>query len=156
VFVGDSLITQIDGQRLAFFFFGALEEFVHLLFGKCCGQDAVLEAVVIENVRLTRRDDDAEAVVFHAPRSVLAAGSEQWGSAFVCVRVLRVLPLLARNVRVVTTNFLDFAPNLRSIAVCIYDAAIGTRMENVTPTGRWWRVTEPIEAPGSASSRGWE
>src|SRR5258708_5667388 len=63
VFVGDSLIWQIDRQRIAFFFFGAFEKFIHLLFGKCCGQNAVLETVVVENVRVTRRDNDAEAVV---------------------------------------------------------------------------------------------
>jgi hypothetical protein len=71
-------------------------------------------------------------------------------SSFVCVRVLRIPALLARNVRVVTTNPLAFVSAIRSIAVCICDAAIGAKTANVTPTGLWWRVTEPIEAPGNA------
>ena len=77
-------------------------------------------------------------------------------SAFVCVRVLRIPTLLARNVRVVTTNPLDFVSAIRSIAVCICDVAIGARTASVTPTGRWWKVTELIEAPDNAWSRGWE
>src|SRR5207244_4525928 len=36
-------------------------------------QDAVLEAVVVEDVRVTGRDDDAEAVVDEGPGGVLAA-----------------------------------------------------------------------------------
>ena len=32
VFVGDGLVKQIQGQRIAFFLFGALEEFFELLF----------------------------------------------------------------------------------------------------------------------------
>src|SRR5882762_3120112 len=75
VFVGDGLVRQIDGQRIALFFFGALEDLVHLIFGECCGQDAVLEAIVVENVCVARRDDEAEAVVFHAPGGVLATGA---------------------------------------------------------------------------------
>src|SRR6266851_1175669 len=39
--VGDGLVRKIDGQRIAFFFFGAREEFVYLLFGERRGQDAV-------------------------------------------------------------------------------------------------------------------
>src|ERR1700740_1886249 len=77
--------------------------------------------------------------------------TRQWRSAFVCLRVLRIPALLARNARVVTTNPLDFVSAIRSIAVCICDAAIGAKTANAMPTGRWWRFAEPIEAPGNVS-----
>ena len=46
--VGDGLVGQIDGQRIAFFVFRALEEFVDLIFGESCGQDSVLETIVVK------------------------------------------------------------------------------------------------------------
>src|SRR5579872_6934513 len=73
--VGDGLIREVHRQRVAFFFFRALEEFLDLVLGKGSGKNAVLEAVVVENVRVARRDDHAEAIVFHAPGCVLAAGA---------------------------------------------------------------------------------
>src|SRR5437016_14625909 len=73
--VGDGLVRQIDGERIACFFFSALEEFIDLIFGERRGQDAVLKAIVVENVRVAGGDDDAKAVVLHAPRGVLAAGA---------------------------------------------------------------------------------
>src|SRR5439155_26578742 len=70
------------------------EEFFDFIFGQCCGKDAVLETVVVENVGITWRDYGAEAVVFHAPGSVLAAGAaveigarEQNRSAFVARKI---------------------------------------------------------------------
>jgi len=74
VLVGYSLIRQIDRQRIAFLFFGMLKELFDLLFGQCGRQDAVLKAVVVENVRVARRDDDAKTVILHAPGRVFAAG----------------------------------------------------------------------------------
>src|SRR6202790_4019687 len=73
--VGDGLIRQVYRQHVAFFFFGAQEEFLDLLLAQRRRQDSVLEAIVVENVRIAWRDDHAEAVVFYAPRRVLAARS---------------------------------------------------------------------------------
>src|SRR5437870_9414363 len=82
--------------------------------------------------------------------------SRQGSKCFCLCWGVAELRCFARNARVVTTNVLDFIWSIRSIAVCICDVAIGARMANVMPIGRWWRVTEPIEVPGSASLRGWE
>ena len=59
-------------------------------FGEFGGEDAVFEAVVVENVGVAGREDDAEAVVADGPGGVFAAGAaaevgagEQHGCAFV-------------------------------------------------------------------------
>src|SRR6266850_4132890 len=75
VFVRDGLIRQIHRKRIAFFLFRALEELFDLFLGKRGRQDAVLKAVVVENVGVARRDDHTEAVVLHTPRGVFAAGA---------------------------------------------------------------------------------
>ena len=75
MFVRDGLVRQIHRERIAFFFFGALEEFFDFRFRERRRQDAVLEAIVVENVRVAGRDDNPEPVIFHAPGSVLAAGA---------------------------------------------------------------------------------
>src|SRR6266850_1760192 len=75
VFVRDRLIWQIHRKRIAFFFFRALEELFDLFLGKRGGKDAVLEAIVVENVGVARRDDDAETIILHTPRCVFAAGA---------------------------------------------------------------------------------
>ncbi len=40
VLVGDDLVRQIHGQRIAFFFFRALEKFLHLIFGERRGDSS--------------------------------------------------------------------------------------------------------------------
>src|SRR6266566_7549773 len=75
VSVRDGLVGQIDGQRIAFFFFGASEKLVDFSFGERGGQDAVLETIVVENVGVAGCNNNAEAVVLHAPRRVFAAGA---------------------------------------------------------------------------------
>jgi len=90
VAVLDGLGGEIDGEGIAHFGFGLLEELIDFGFGEDGGEDAVLETVVIENVGVAGSDDDAEAVVFDAPGSVFAAGAaaeigagEEDGGAFV-------------------------------------------------------------------------
>src|SRR5258706_1884538 len=73
--VADGLVRQIHGQRIAFFLVGTLEKFVYFRFAERGGQDAVLETIVVKNVRVTWRDDHAEAVILPSPRSMLAAGA---------------------------------------------------------------------------------
>ena len=75
VAVADSLIGKIDGKGIAFFFFGALEEFFDLLLGEFGGQNSVLEAVVVEDVGVTGSEDYAESVIADGPRGVFAAGA---------------------------------------------------------------------------------
>src|SRR5437879_12646093 len=67
-------------------------------------------------------------------------------SALVCVEVLLISAVFARNSRVVTTYRLGFVSSIRSIALCICDVAIGARMANVTLIGRWWRVRHPPQS----------
>ena len=81
---------EIDGEGVALFGFGLLEELIDFGFGEDGGEDAVLEAVVVEDVGVAGSDDGAEAVVFDAPGSVFAAGAateigagEKDGGAFV-------------------------------------------------------------------------
>src|ERR1700674_380860 len=92
--IGDSLVRQIDRQRITFLFFSAFEKLFDLIFRERRRQNAILEAVVVENVCVARRDDDAEAVVLDAPGSVLAAAAaaevrarQQDGSAFVTRKI---------------------------------------------------------------------
>src|SRR5258708_18153195 len=75
VLVGDSLVRQIHRERIAFLFFGTLEDFVYLLFGERRRKNTVLKAIIVENVGVAGGNDDAEAVVFDAPGSVFAAGT---------------------------------------------------------------------------------
>src|SRR5271157_4584044 len=72
--VFDGLGGQIDGEGVTLFGFGLLEELIDFGFGEDGGEDAVFEAVVVENVGVAGSDDGAEAVVFNAPGSVFAAG----------------------------------------------------------------------------------
>src|SRR5260370_37708605 len=95
MFVGDGLVGQIDGQRVACFFFRALEKFLDLLFGERRGQDAIFETIVVENVRVAWRDDHAKSIVFHSPRSVLPAGA----AAEVGARQQNGSPFVARKIR---------------------------------------------------------
>ena len=88
--VFDGLAGEIDGEGVALFGFGVLEELIDFGFGEDGGEDAVLEAVVVEDVGVAGSDDGAEAVVLDAPGSVFAAGaaaevraSEKDGGAFV-------------------------------------------------------------------------
>jgi len=69
------LAGQIHGQRIACLFFRALEEFFDLRFGEFGGKDAVLEAVVVEDVGVAGGEDYAEAVIADGPGSMLAAGT---------------------------------------------------------------------------------
>jgi hypothetical protein len=92
--VFDGLGGEIDGEGIALFGFGVLEELIHFGFGEDGGEDAVLEAVVIENIGVAGSDDGAEAVVFDAPGSVFATGAtaeigagEEDGGAFVAGKI---------------------------------------------------------------------
>src|SRR5271154_4081074 len=49
VIIADRLVGQVDAELVAFFFFGALEEFFDLRFAQFGGKNAVLEAIVVEN-----------------------------------------------------------------------------------------------------------
>src|SRR5207249_11610829 len=51
----------------------AAKQFIHLRVRKRDRQYAVLEAVVVEDIRIAGRDDDAEPVVEQRPGGVLAA-----------------------------------------------------------------------------------
>src|SRR5690606_16551926 len=79
---------QVHRQAVARLRPGPPEQLIHLLLGQAHGQDAVLETVVIENVREGRRDDDPETVVQKRPRRVfpgrsaaeVAAGQQDAGT----------------------------------------------------------------------------
>src|SRR5213080_4426520 len=73
VLIGDRLVRQVYSQRITFFFFRALEEFLDLLFGQRSGKNPVLEAIVVKNVRIARGNDHSKTVVLDAPGRVLAA-----------------------------------------------------------------------------------
>src|ERR1700730_15938368 len=61
--VGDGLLLQVHRQLVALAAFGALEQFVYLLVNKGDRQDAVLEAVIVEDVRIAWRDHRSKAVI---------------------------------------------------------------------------------------------
>ena len=70
---GDRLRLEVDGHPGVGALFGVLHQGVHLLLREHDGQDAVLEAVVEEDVGVGRRDHAADAEVEKRPGRVLAA-----------------------------------------------------------------------------------
>src|ERR1700682_1417261 len=73
--IGDGLMRKIGGEAVSRGGLGAAEKLVDLRFRQGDEQDAVLKAVVVEDVAKTRGDDDAEAVVQQGPGGMLAAGA---------------------------------------------------------------------------------
>src|SRR5690606_34519322 len=63
VLVGHLFVFQIYRQLVAFMLRGSLEQLFHLLLAKLDRQNAVFEAVVVENVCKRRSDNDLEAVI---------------------------------------------------------------------------------------------
>jgi hypothetical protein len=53
-----------------------------------------------------------------------------------------LIPIIEKS-RVVKTKRLAKQFWMRRMALCIYDAAIGRRMESGMPIGRWWSRIEP-------------
>src|SRR5579875_4226954 len=79
--IADFLILQVHRERVAFIFFEAPEKFVDVRFGKRDRQNSILETVVVENVRVARRDNRAETVIADGPGRVFAARTESEISA---------------------------------------------------------------------------
>ena len=72
---GHRLRLQVDGQLVARVGFDLLEQLVDFLVTEDDRQQAVLEAVVEEDVGKAWRDDAAEAVLVQRPWGVLTAGA---------------------------------------------------------------------------------
>src|SRR5579864_9303044 len=73
--VGDDLVFEIDGEAVALVLLRAREKLVHLLVRQRDRQNPVLEAIVVEDVGVARRENRAEAVIENGPGSVFAAGA---------------------------------------------------------------------------------
>src|SRR2546425_9161161 len=71
--VADGLAGQINGQRETRGTLDAPEEFADLLLRQGRRENAVLEAIVIEDIGVTWRENDAKSVVLDGPGRVLAA-----------------------------------------------------------------------------------
>src|SRR5882762_2897623 len=69
--VGDGLIRQIGSNGITLLRFRAPEDFVNLSLGKCDRENPVFEAVIVENIRVARSDQDTESVVGDGPGSML-------------------------------------------------------------------------------------
>ena len=70
MFVGDGLVRQIDGQRIArpqASSFSVLWEFLHLLLRQCGRKSPVFEAIIVQNARIAGRDANTKALVVDAP-----------------------------------------------------------------------------------------
>ncbi|MNZ77915.1 hypothetical protein D3C78_964710 [compost metagenome] len=72
---GHGLRRQVDGELVALGGLALLEQFVDFFVFQDDRQQAVLEAVVEEDVGVARRDDGTEAVLFQRPGRVLAGGA---------------------------------------------------------------------------------
>lgn len=66
---------EIDGDFIARVFGGALKKIVRYGVADSDGQNAVLEAIVVEDIGETWGDDHAETVILQRPWSVLATRS---------------------------------------------------------------------------------
>ncbi|MNE39609.1 hypothetical protein D3C80_1335710 [compost metagenome] len=105
IWAGHCLRLQVDGQLVARVGFDLLEQFIDFFIAEDDRQQAVLEAVVEENVGVARRDDTAETVLFEGPWRMLTArtatevlAGQQHAGALVTVVVqdeVRVLRALA-------------------------------------------------------------
>lgn len=71
--IADRLRFKIDSQPVAFGRRDTAEDFIDLGIGEGYRQDAVLEAVIIEDIRVARREDGTDAVVEDGPGRVLTA-----------------------------------------------------------------------------------
>jgi hypothetical protein len=70
---GDLLFRQVDRQRGVGAALGVVHQLLEVFLGDLDRQDAVLEAVVVEDVAELGRDDAADAEVEQRPRRMLAA-----------------------------------------------------------------------------------
>src|SRR5258708_35586611 len=73
--IGDGLVAKVDDQAEARKRGDIMEYAVHLEFGQHDRQQAVLEAVVVEDVGVTGRDQRAESIVLQRPGRMLARGA---------------------------------------------------------------------------------
>src|SRR5579883_2022370 len=71
----DGLGCQIHTQRIALISLDLREQLAHSFMGERNGQEAVIEAIVIEDIGEARRDEHAEAIVANGPGSVFARGA---------------------------------------------------------------------------------
>src|SRR5690606_8804775 len=92
---GNALRSQIDGQLVTLGGFGLLEQLVDLILFQYDRQQAVLEAVVVEDVGKARRDDGAEAILVQRPRRMFARRA----TAEVLTRQQHAGALVAREVQ---------------------------------------------------------
>src|SRR5260370_28926787 len=73
LFVRNGLMGQVRREAIALFFLRAAEKLIHLFFAQSDRKDAVLKAIVIENIGEARRNDHAKPIVQNGPRRMLAA-----------------------------------------------------------------------------------
>src|SRR5437773_9516753 len=73
VWPGDGLALQINRHHRVGALLGVFHQFVHDLLRQRDRQDAVLEAIIVEDVGKARRDDATYAEIEERPRRVLAA-----------------------------------------------------------------------------------
>lgn len=64
-------VLQINAQFVAFIRCRTLEQFLDLLFAQLDRQNAVLKAVIVENVGKRRCDDDFKTIVLNRPWRML-------------------------------------------------------------------------------------
>jgi hypothetical protein len=71
--VAERIGREVDSELVPHSGFGAPKEIVHLGLGEGDGEDSVLEAVVVEDIRVAWRDQGAKPVIEDCPRRVFAA-----------------------------------------------------------------------------------
>eukprot|EP00659_Diplonema_papillatum_P007483 gene7484-biopygen7443 len=120
---GHGLRRQVDGQLVAHIGFHLLEQLIHFGIAQDDRQQAVLEAVVEEDVGVARRDDAAKAIFFQGPRRVLTAGAatevfpgQQYTGALVTLGVEhKVLVQRALGVVLVGVAYVQVAPLVEQV-----------------------------------------
>src|ERR1700754_2089291 len=71
----DDLVLKVYAPLVAREGLDFIEQARHFEFGQDDRQQAILEAIVEENIRIRRRDDGAKAVLLQGPGRMLAAGT---------------------------------------------------------------------------------
>ncbi len=104
--VADFAIVKVNRQLVAGGRQAAMEQVFDRRFGQADRQQAILEAVVVEDVGKARRDDRSKAVIFQGPGGMLSAAARAEIASRQQDACVAISGLVQFKLRVLTTIFL--------------------------------------------------
>src|SRR5690606_8919103 len=117
------LVSQINSQLIAFVIYRQLHQFIYRSLRQDDRQQAVFEAVVVENIGKPRRDDGAKAIFIQRPGRVFAAGATtevflgDQNAGTLVARLVQHKPGVQRTLAVVLAGlaFVQIAPLVKQV-----------------------------------------